>query len=66
MAEKRTEQLKVMVGETTLRRIQDAATDDDRAVSDWIRHHLELVLDLRDGGFRLQRGPKNGMDGEST
>jgi hypothetical protein len=56
--DKAVERIQLHLGESLKQAIQDAAMEDDRAVSEWIRHQLSLLLEIRRAGIRLDRiGP---------
>ena len=48
--EKKIDEIKLHVTESMKRDIQDAAMADDRRVSDWVTHHIGLILKLRKSG----------------
>ena len=64
--EKNDRQVKLMLSDTTLRAVQDAAMQDDRSVGDWLRVELEKLLVLRTHGISLARCQQIATDGESS
>ena len=47
------EEIKLHLPEDLKRDIQDFAMEDDRKVSEWIRHQLQLIILLRKSGIVL-------------
>jgi Leu/Phe-tRNA-protein transferase len=46
-------EIKLHLPEDLKQAIQDAAMEDDRKVSEWIRHELRTLIRLRQSGIRL-------------
>ena len=64
--EKNDRQVKLMLSDTTLRAVQDAAMQDDRSVGDWLRVEVEKLLVLRAHGISLVRCQQIATDCESS
>jgi hypothetical protein len=47
------DEIKLHLPEALKRDIQDAAMQDDRKVSEWIRHELQTLILLRKSGIML-------------
>lgn len=58
--EKLIEEIKLHLSEDMKRDIQDFALEDDRKVSEWIRHELSTLIRLRKSGVILLPLPENG------
>ncbi len=52
------DEIKLHLPEEMKRTIQDLAMEDDRKVSEWIRHQLQLIIQFRQSGIVLMKLPE--------
>ena len=54
--QKKTEQIRVAVSEELFARCAKLANDDNRTLSEWVRHQLICMCELHDRGLDLTVG----------